>query len=163
MAAKRAGGELAQALSVCRPAMRRFAITLVGPNQADDLVQDASERAWRKQKLFDPARGSAQAWLLTIVADQARQRWRRASPGWQELHPDALVIPEFDSAAVDLARAVASLPARQRAAVVLHYFVDLPVADIAVVLGCAPGTVKSQLHDARTGLEHALGDSYAND
>lgn len=163
MASKRTGGELAQALSVCRPAMRRFAYTLVGPDHADDLVQDASERAWRKRRLFDPARGSAQAWLLTIVADQARQRWRRARSGWQELHPDTLVIPESDAASMDLARAVAALPARQRAAVVLHYFVDLPVADIAVVLGCAPGTVKSQLHDARATLEHALGDTYAND
>lgn len=163
MASKRAGGELAHALSVCRPAMRRFAYSLVGPDHADDLVQDASERAWRKQRLFDPARGSAQAWLLAIVADQARQRWRRARPGCVELHPDALVMPESDSAAVDLARAVAALPAKQRSAVVLHYFVDLPIADVAQLLGCAPGTVKSQLHDARAALEHALGDSYAND
>lgn len=163
MASKRAGGELAQALAVCRPAMRRFAYALVGPDHADDLVQDASERAWRKQKLFDPARGSAQAWLLSIVSDQARQRWRRARPAWQELHPEALVIPESDSAAVDLSRAVAALPAKQRSAVVLHYFIDLPVADVAYLLDCAPGTVKSQLHDARAALEHALGDSYAND
>ncbi|MFC6704750.1 RNA polymerase sigma factor [Flexivirga alba] len=163
MTSKQAGGELAHALSVCRPAMRRFAYALVGPDHADDLVQDAAERAWRKQKLFDPARGSAQAWLLAIVADQARQRWRRPHRAWQELHPDALVIPESSAAAVDLAHAVRALPARQRAAVVLHYFVDLPVADVAQVLGCAPGTVKSQLHDARAALEHALGDSYAND
>ncbi|GGB22281.1 RNA polymerase sigma24 factor [Flexivirga endophytica] len=163
MASQRSGGELAQALAVCRPAMRRFAYTLVGPEHADDLVQDAAERAWRKQKLFDPTRGSAQAWLLAIVADRARQRWRRTQPAWQELHPEALVIPESSVAAVDLTRAVTCLPARQRAAVVLHYFVDLPIADIAELLGCAPGTVKSQLHDARMALEKALGDSYAND
>lgn len=163
MASKNAGGELAHALFVCRPAMRRFAYTLVGPDHADDLVQDASERAWRKRKLFDPARGSAQAWLLTIVADQARQRWRRSRPRGRELHTETLAIPECGPDAIDLARAVEALPTRQRAAVVLHYFVDLPVADIAVVLGCARGTVKSQLHDARLALEHALGDSYAND
>lgn len=163
MASTRAGGELTAALSACRPVMRRFAYALVGPDHADDLVQDACERAWRKQRLFDPARGSAQAWLLAIVADQARQRRRRARPGWHELDPEALVVPESDSAAVDLAHAVAALPDKQRAAVVLHYFVDLPVADVAILLDCAPGTVKSQLHDARAALEHALGDSYAND
>jgi RNA polymerase sigma factor (sigma-70 family) len=142
--------------------MRRFAYTLVGPDHADDLVQDAAERAWRKQRLFDPSRGSAQAWLLAIVADQARQRWRRPQPAWQELDPDVLVIPESPPATTDLTRAVAALPARQRAAVVLHYFVDLPIADVAELLGCAPGTVKSQLHDARGALEAALGDSYAD-
>lgn len=163
MRSKQPGGELAHALATCRPVMRRFAYTLVGPEHADDLVQDAAERAWRKQRLFDPARGSAQAWLLAIVADQARQRWRRRQPVWQELHPEALVIPESDSATVDLVRAIDALPARQRAAVVLHYFVDLPVADVAELLGCAPGTVKSQLHDARNALEQALGDSYAHD
>nr|WP_281379791.1 RNA polymerase sigma factor [Flexivirga oryzae] len=150
-------------MAACRPAMRRFAYTLVGPDQADDLVQDAAERAWRKQRLFDPGRGSAQAWLLAIVADQARQRWRRPQPAWQELHPEALVIPASDTATVDLLRAIDALPARQRAAVVLHYFVDLPLADVAELLGCAPGTVKSQLHDARGALEQALGDSYAHD
>ena len=82
---------------------------------------------------------------------------------WQQLHAEALVIPESDDAAVDLAHAVRQLPARQRAAVVLHYFVDLPVADVAALLGCAPGTVKSQLHDARSALEQALGEFYAND
>jgi RNA polymerase sigma factor (sigma-70 family) len=157
VASKRAGGELAQALAVCRPVIRRFAYTLVGPDHADDLVQDASERAWRKQQLFDPSRGSTQAWLLAIVADQAQQRRRRARPGWQELDPEALVIPESDSAAVDLARAVAALPVKQRSAVVLHYFVDLPIADVAQLLGCAPGTVKSQLHDLlHFGLTRAL-------
>ncbi|GAB3493997.1 SigE family RNA polymerase sigma factor [Flexivirga lutea] len=143
--------------------MHRFAYALVGPDHADDLVQDAAERAWRKQRLFDASRGNAQAWLLAIVADQARQRWRRRRPAWEELHPEALVIPDAGAATVDLTRAVAGLPARQRAAVVLHYFVDLPVADVAHLLDCAPGTVKSQLHDARAALELVLGDSYAND
>lgn len=163
MRRRRSGNDVAEALITCRPAMHRFAYTLVGPDHADDLVQDAAERAWRKQRLFDSARGSAQAWLLAIVADQARQRWRRPLPVWHELHPEALVLTESPAATVDLTRAVEALPARQRAAVVLHYFVDLPVADVAELLGCAPGTVKSQLHDARGALEAALGDSYAND
>ena len=42
--------------------------------------------------------------------------------------------------------ALATLPARQRAAVVLRYYADLPVAEIGAALGCRPGTVKSLLH-----------------
>lgn len=54
--------------------------------------------------------------------------------------------------------AVADLPERQRAALVLRYYVDLPVAEVADVLGCAPGTVKSLTHKAVEGLRRALGD-----
>ncbi|GAB3908106.1 hypothetical protein GCM10029964_107340 [Kibdelosporangium lantanae] len=45
---------------------------------------------------------------------------------------------------VDVLRALARLPARQRATVVLRYWEDLPVEDVAKLLGCGPGTVKSQ-------------------
>jgi RNA polymerase sigma-70 factor (ECF subfamily) len=49
------------------------------------------------------------------------------------------------------------LPKKQRLAVELHYFLDLDVASTAKVLGCAVGTVKSQLSDARARLRTELG------
>jgi RNA polymerase sigma-70 factor (ECF subfamily) len=52
--------------------------------------------------------------------------------------------------------AVRGLPARQRAAVALHYLEDRSVDEVAQVLGCAPGTVKAQLHEARATLARAL-------
>ncbi|MGC5168639.1 RNA polymerase sigma factor [Luteimicrobium sp. DT211] len=161
--AARTDDDVAAALVEQRPAMRRLAYVLVGPGDADDVVQDAAERAWLKRRTFDPARGAVRPWLLAIVADRARQRWRRPGPVWDELHSDALTAPGAGPESTDLGRAVARLAPRQRAAVVLHYYVDLPVSDVATLLGCAEGTVKSTLHDARAALERTLGGSYAHD
>jgi len=155
--------DVAAALVEQRTAMRRLAYVLVGPRDADDVVQDAAERAWLKRHTFDPARGSVRPWLLAIVADRARQRWRRPAQVWHELHPDALVVTDADPVSTDLGRAVTRLAPRQRAAVVLHYYVDLPVAEVAVLMGCSEGTVKSTLHNARAALERTLGGTYVHD
>src|SRR4051812_20517792 len=141
-------------------AMFRFAVTLSSVDDADDLVQDAMARAWKKRGQFDPARGSLRSWLLAIVADQARSRWRRRQPLWEPIDPDVLTAAAGDELSVDVGRQVAALPPRQRAAVVLHYFVDLAVDDVATLMECSPGTVKSTLHDARKSLAQALGETY---
>ena len=62
---------------------------------------------------------------------------------------------------LDLERAVHGLPERQRLAVELFYFVGLPVDDVAAVMGCANGTVKSTLFAARQALETVLGKEYS--
>ena len=143
--------------------MFRFAVTLSSLDDADDLVQDALARAWAKRHQFDPDRGSLRSWLLAIVADQARSRWRRPRAVWDALDPETLSTPATGEAGADLQRAVAGLPPRQRAAVILHHYVDLPVAEVAQLLGCSAGTVKSNLHDARKALASTLGESYARD
>lgn len=61
---------------------------------------------------------------------------------------------------VDIERAIAGLTPRQRIAVELFYFLDLPVAEIAIVMACSPGTVKSTLSDARARLRDVLGGDY---
>jgi RNA polymerase sigma factor (sigma-70 family) len=76
--------------------------------------------------------------LVGIPADPAQR-----AEGW----PD-----------VDLQRAVAALPVRQRAAVVLHYLEDLSVQDVASVLGVSSSTVKQHLHRARATLAETLGE-----
>jgi RNA polymerase sigma-70 factor (ECF subfamily) len=60
---------------------------------------------------------------------------------------------------VDLERAIARLAHRQRLAVELHYFIGLGVKEAAQVMGCAEGTVKSTLADARERLRGWLDDS----
>ena len=103
---------------------------------------------------YDPARGSAQSWLLAVVADQAGKARRRIRP----------VVDLVDGAHrdhhadVDLERAIAALAARQRLAVALYYFLDLPVADVAVVMSCSVGTVKATLSQARLRLRRSLGE-----
>ena len=69
--------------------------------------------------------------------------------------PDA---PTSDAARdLDLDRAIAQLADRQQLAVQLHYFLGLPVDEVAQVMACSSGTVKSTLFDARTRLRAVLG------
>jgi RNA polymerase sigma factor (sigma-70 family) len=144
-------------------AMTRLARRLAPHADPDDVVQDALVRAWQKWDQFDPARGSATTWLLAITADRARDARRsrmrriRVVDDHAEL-PDHAAPPADLAADLDLDRAVAELPDRQRLSVELHYFVGLTVEETAAVMGCAPGTVKSTLFDARSRLRTLLGD-----
>ncbi|MEO7058342.1 MAG: sigma-70 family RNA polymerase sigma factor [Lapillicoccus sp.] len=141
-------------------AMSGLARRLGDVHDWEDSLQEALGAAWRKRHQFDPERGAARSWLLAIVADQTRKSWRarRPVPVAAQEGPG---VPAADGAAhVDLDRALATLTARQRLAVELHYYVGLPLAEIATVLGCAEGTVKSTLSDARARLRAVMGEDY---
>jgi RNA polymerase sigma-70 factor (ECF subfamily) len=120
------------------------------------------ERAWLKWRQFDPARGTPKAWLLAIVYDQARKRRRRHGPP-STVYPYPVGGHELPvERHVDLTRAISRLSNRQRLAVTLFYYLGLPVHEAALVMQCAPGTVKSTLSDARTRLESLLGEDYGS-
>lgn len=135
------------------PALARLAARLAPSGDRDDVVQESLARAWAKRSQFDPARGSALAWLLAITADQARRARRRRRP-FALFNADRRVRSIDDR--LDIEFAVSKLPARQRLAVDCFYFVGLSVAETAVVMGCAEGTVKSTLSDARARLQRIL-------
>jgi DNA-directed RNA polymerase specialized sigma24 family protein len=142
------GGWVAPHLAV----MANLAARLAGAADRDDVVQEALTRAWRRWSTYDPARGTPRVWLLAIVADQAGRTRRRRRPSVDVVA--GVVAPvERD---VDLERALARLTRRQRLAVDLHYFVGLDMAETAQVMGCAVGTVKSTLSDARERLRRLL-------
>ena len=113
---------------------------LAGPSERDDVVQEALTRAWRKRTQFDSDRGSPRSWLLAIVADRARRTWRRKEPRPAAFAAGFVAGP--DATRLDLEAAVAWLPSRMRLAVECVYFVDLTIADTAVVMGVSEGTVK---------------------
>ena len=136
------------------PVLRRYAARLAGPSDQDDLLQESLERAWRRWSTYDESRGSAQAWLLAVLHDRGR-RLRTRRHATVELVDRAEVDRYAD---LDLERAVGRLHPRQRQAVDLHYFVGLDVATTAQVMGCAEGTVKATLHQARTRLRILLGE-----
>lgn len=71
--------------------------------------------------------------------------------------------PEDAAGRVDLQHALADLPPRQRAALVLHYLADWPTAEVANALGCAESTVRVHLHRGRTALAAALQPEESND
>ena len=125
---------------------------------AADAVQEAfiqADRRWTHiATLDDPAgwvRRVAVNRLLNGRRDRARRREILAT-----VRPvaDADLTPEL----LDLRRAVASLPSKMRAAVCLHYLADLAIDDVAKSLEVSPGTVKSNLHDARVRLRAQLGE-----
>jgi RNA polymerase sigma factor (sigma-70 family) len=151
--------QFARSVAPLRAVMLRLARTLNPPQQAEDVVQDALARAWTKRDQFSPERGSFEAWVLAVLANIAKGRWRRLEPVLP-LDLGAVVAQRDHDASLDIRRAVNSLPPRQRSAVVLFYYVDLSVLDIAEILGTSPGTVKSALHDGRRSLAERLGVTY---
>lgn len=138
-------------------AMARLATRLTTAADSDDIVQEALVRAWRRRDSYDAGRGSAQSWLLAIVADRSRRhRTRHRFHEAAEL-VDIAASPTSDiDRSLDVQRAIGRLSRRQRLAVELHYYVGLSVTEAAAVMGCSEGTVKSTLSDARKRLLAAL-------
>jgi RNA polymerase sigma factor (sigma-70 family) len=139
------------------PAMTRLAARLSAASEADDIVQEALVRAWKKRDRFDAERGSMAGWLLALTADQAR-RWRSR---WLRRPPASSSSPRGEPFAdLDLEAAIKHLSGRQRLAIECHYFVGLSITETAVVMGCSEGTVKSTLADARDRLRQMLGNDH---
>lgn len=137
--------------------LRALAARQVGTGDAEDVVQDALMRAWSRRATFREDLGSPRAWLCAIVLDQGRRRRTRRRPVvTPSIARELLDVAEAAGIRVDVERAVAGLPSRQRQVVTLHYLADLPVDEVAVILGVSSGTVKSRLFDARRNLRNAL-------
>jgi len=112
--------------------------------QAAELAQEAMARAWRhwpKVSQMDSPAG----WVHRVAINLANSAWRRAAVRRRPLPGgDGGVVPAPDTGtAMAVRAAVAALPRRQRTALVLRYFADLPVADVAVLMRCSPNTVRS--------------------
>ena len=141
---------------------RAARLILRDPELARDAVQEALIRAWHDLPgLRDPARFDAWLHRLTVNAclDLARRRRRRVI----EVALDPIDGPSVEDPAGSLVdrevvdAAMRRLDENGRAIVVLHYFLGMPLTDVAGTLGVPIGTVKSRLHRAlgemRTGLE----------
>ena len=142
--------------------LTRFAYLICGDrNAAQDLVQTALTRTMLRWSKIDQAR--AEAYVRTAIVNEQRMAWRRR---WRGERPTAElpeVIGSDAFAHVDqadaLQRALASLPVRQRAAVVLRYLDDMSEAQAAEVLQCSVGTVKSQTSRGLSKLRALLSDA----
>jgi RNA polymerase sigma-70 factor (sigma-E family) len=139
----------------------RLAYVLLGDGaQAEDVVQEAFLRTFTGLgRLRDRSR--ADAYLRRCVVNLSRSRLRRRSAEGRSneaVHRDCRETTLVGSTDLDTVHAVRALPPRQRAAVVLFYFADLPETEVAATLGCSVGTVKSQLAKARAALARGLGD-----
>ena len=129
--------------------------------EAQDVVQEAFARALaRPRGLADVE--NPEAWLRTVAVNVVRRRWRRRKLLDAIMLRDRPTVRTVEPAPgperADLRDALATLPASHREVVVLHYYADLPVDEVAAVLGVPVGTVKSRLSRARATLAGHLGD-----
>ena len=141
--------------------MRRVAYLLCGDfDRADDIVQATVERLylrWRQVR----AAGNVDAYVHTVLVRvflaERRRFWSRVN--LMDEPPDR-PAPAGQPADERIAvrTALRKLPRRQQAVLVLRFLCDLPVADVAGILGCAQGTVKSQTSDGLAALRRSLGD-----
>jgi len=101
---------------------------------------------------------SPEAWIRTVAVNLAKRRRRRRVMLERILRqqPESEAEPETAGTHLDLHRAIRTLGEDQRAVVVLHYLADLPVTEVAEILGIPVGTVKSRLARARATLTIAL-------
>lgn len=146
-------------------ALHRAAYLMVGDDaQAQDLVQEALTKtyvAW--PRLRDPRNAEAycrKAITTTAISWFRRKSWNNERPterlpdtGAGQVGPDASV-PEQDA----VWRALLAVPPRQRAALVLRFYEDLTEVQTAEAMGCAVGTVKSQVSAGLRKLRELLGD-----
>jgi RNA polymerase sigma-70 factor (sigma-E family) len=143
-----------------RPSLRRTAFLLCGDwHQADDLVQTALVKlyvSWPRIRASEPPDGYTHRILVRCFLDERRRPWRRESPVETLEETGAAAHPTDEL--LDLRAALARLPRRQRATLLMRFWLDASVAQTAEALGCSEGTVKSQTARAVNTLRELLGD-----
>jgi RNA polymerase sigma-70 factor (ECF subfamily) len=125
--------------------------------RAEDCVQEAFMRAWRRWELLD-AEGNPTAWVRTVAFRLAINDWRRMLAQARALvrHGPPRDVPPPAADLIAVRDELARLPQAQRITLVLHYFADMPVAEIATLLEVAEGTVKARLSRGREALAARL-------
>lgn len=139
------------------PAYRLAAVMLADRPSAEDAVQEASIKAWRKLRQLRGETSSLRPWFLSIVANECRmtrrQRW------WSVLKvadmPSRDSSPE-QSGTSDLHRALLKLSPEERLPLVLHFYLDLPLDEVARAMRVSPAAAKSRIYRAAKRLRSDL-------
>ena len=143
-------------------ALYRTAYLLTGQQaEAEDVLQATLVKAfasWGRIERADSAEAYVRRMLVNGFISSRRRGHHRHERG-HDLTPD-VPVATHESAVLDrlnLWSYVTGLPPRQRAVIVLRFYEDMSERQVAEVLGCSPGTVKSQTHDALKTLRACLG------
>jgi RNA polymerase sigma-70 factor (ECF subfamily) len=160
-------GAFEDLIAVMERPLLYYATSLTGnPDAALDVLQEVWIRALRgMRKLKDP--GSLRSWLYAIThgiaVDRIRKNIRREAV-------EQLQYEEFDEAeepsfaaegGAAIHQALSEIGLRHREVLVLHFLEDLSISEIATVVGCSEGTVKSRIHYAKQAMKEVLsGGSY---
>jgi RNA polymerase sigma-70 factor (ECF subfamily) len=146
------------------PALRRYARALTrNADRADDLVQDCIERAIRKQGLWKPT-GSLKSWLFRILLNLYRNELRSQRRRGEHVPVETLLVEPAVApnqpgriALSEMARAIESLAAEQKEALLLVVLEGMSYAEAAGVLDIPMGTLMSRLGRARAALRTLTG------
>lgn len=133
---------------------------------AEDVAQEAfltARRQWEKVGRLD----KPGAWVRKVVANKSISLWRRRGAEDRALAKmnrsgasgPAADDPEFSAETVEVWQAVRALPKRQAVALAMTYLEDSPLDEVAEVLGCSSGTVKTHLRRGRASVAKRLGVS----
>jgi RNA polymerase sigma-70 factor (ECF subfamily) len=147
------------------PLWRRARALCGDAHEAEDLAVETLAEAWRSIGRCDPSRSLA-AWLAGILRHRFLKSRRRrrperpgpqtnAEPAGQTPAPDALTAATEEAAM--LRAAVTALPPEHRAVVELRFFAGASLDEIASLLDCPLGTVKSRLHHGLAKLRQSIG------
>jgi RNA polymerase sigma-70 factor (sigma-E family) len=157
--------EFVEFATVTSPRLRRTAFLLCGDwHTAEDLAQATLVKvftSWRRISRKDAADAYATRTLVnTYLADRRRKRVGEVLTGTLPEHPVQAQTPEVRVLVLD---ALATLPPKARAVVVLRYWSDLSVEQVATLLDCSTGNVKSQSSRALDKLRVLLADAPGDD
>jgi RNA polymerase sigma-70 factor, ECF subfamily len=139
------------------------------PAQAEEVAQEALVETWRTASRFDPAKGSATGWTLTIAHRRAVDRVRSEQASSDRMRRVAVSDVPFDSVAEQataeieyqqVRRCLGNLTALQREAIDLAYYQGHTYREVAELLDTALPTVKTRMRDALIRLRDCLGVSF---
>jgi RNA polymerase sigma-70 factor (sigma-E family) len=166
--AQRAKADFDEFVTASSDALLRTAyLVMWDPVEAEDLVQEcllAVARRWPRVRKMDHPHAYARRVLINLALDGARRRTRHRQELVGDDTPELAAMPDESSARrlhaigvrAELIEALGTLPPRQRAVLVLRYFEDLSELQVAELLGCSVGTVKSTASRGLTRLHAAL-------
>lgn len=155
-------GAFEDLIAVMERPLLYYATSLTGSeDNALDLLQEVWLRVFRGvRKLRDP--GSLRSWVYSIAHGLAVDRVRRNVSREQA---EQIQYEEFQEAeepsfaaedASAIHQALSEIGPRHREVLVLHFLEDMPIAEIAQVVGCSEGTVKSRIHYAKRAMKEKL-------
>jgi RNA polymerase sigma-70 factor (ECF subfamily) len=138
------------------PAYRLAAVMLGDRSAAEDAVQEASIKAWRKLRQLRGDAPSLRAWFLSIVANECRMARRKRWFSVLKMADVPAQTPDERESTSDLHEALLRLTPDERLPLVLHFYLDLPLDEVARTLRVSPSAAKSRIYRAAKRLRADL-------
>ncbi|MEU3920519.1 sigma-70 family RNA polymerase sigma factor [Streptomyces sp. NPDC002659] len=156
--------------AVCGPVLGLVRAVLRDPAQSEEVTQEVLIEVWRSAARFQPSRGSAMTWILTLAHRRAVDRVRSAQAATDRERRAALLeqTPAYDEVTEQVEarlereqvrRCLRTLTELQRQSVTLAYYRGLAYREVAELLAVPLGTVKTRLRDGLIRLRDCLGVS----